>query len=116
MRIDEDPIHEGDQGFGGELARMHSDDASVRINGDERWPRAHGVGAPDAKLPVVDRGVNGVEPDGGIADTRRLTLGDVLAAVHADNGKRFSVSCLELPQLREHVDAVDSAVRPEIEE
>ena len=40
----------------------------------------------------------------------------VLAAVHADDDKRVCEFLFELPQLRKNVNAVDSTVRPEIEQ
>jgi hypothetical protein len=36
--------------------------------------------------------------------------------VHTDDGDGLGKSLLELPQLRKHMNAVDSAVRPEVEE
>ena len=40
----------------------------------------------------------------------------VLAAVHADDDERIREFLFELPQLRKNVNAVDSTVRPEIEQ
>jgi hypothetical protein len=54
--------------------------------------------------------------DGCVTDTHRISLSDVLPAVHTDDGDGLGEPLLELPQLRKHMDAVDSAVGPEVEE
>jgi hypothetical protein len=55
-------------------------------------------------------------PERRIANAKTLSLGDVLSAVDADDRYVFGVVLLDLPQLRKNVNAVDSAVRPEIQE
>ena len=48
---------------GRELAGVRRDDVAVGVDEDERGPRAHGVRAPDAALPVVDDGVRDAESE-----------------------------------------------------
>jgi hypothetical protein len=103
-------------GIGGELARAHADDRTSRIDGDERGPCAHGVRAPHAELPIVQERMCRAEPDGRVTNARRVAFGDVLAAVDTDDGDGLGKPMLELPQLRQHMNAVDSTVRPEIEQ
>ena len=47
---------------------------------------------------------------------RGLPLRRVLAAVNANHGEIVWKLVLELPQLREDMDAVDSAIGPEVEQ
>src|SRR5687768_10194848 len=112
----DDALDEGRHRVRGELARAHADDGTPWIDGDERGPRAHGVRAPNPELTIVQDGMRRPEANGCVANARRLPLGDVLTAVHTDDGDGPGEPLLELPQLRKHMDAVDSAVGPEVEE
>jgi hypothetical protein len=112
----DDALDERRDRVGGELARAHSYDRASRIDGDEGGPCAHGVRAPHAELAIVQNRMGRTEPDGGVTNARRVAFGDVLAAVHPDDGDGFGKPLLELPQLRQHMDAVDSTVGPEVEE
>ena len=95
---------------------MHADDVPARIDGDEGRPCADGIRAPDAKLAIVQRWMGSAQPNGGIADVRGLPLRRVLAAVNANHGEIVRKLLLELPQLREDMDAVDSAIGPEVQQ
>jgi hypothetical protein len=115
-RLRERRLDERVDRLGCELAGVCPDDVTAGVDGDERRPRAHGVGAPDAELPVVQHRMSRAEPDRRLADAVSDALRQVLAAVHSDDRDVPRVLLLELPQLRKYVDAVDSAVRPEVEE
>ena len=102
--------------FGGELARANAEHAPLGADHCQRGPRIHGVATPDAELPVVDDRMSVRQPQSRIADALGLTLGAELPAVHAHDRERFRVLLLEIPQLRDYMDAVDSAVRPEVQQ
>lgn len=55
-------------------------------------------------------------PDRRLANARRLALGDIFATVHSDDSDITGVLLFDLPQLREDVNAVDSAIGPEVEQ
>jgi hypothetical protein len=56
------------------------------------------------------------EPAAGFGKVRSPALGDELTRVHPDYHERVVKPLLELPDPREQVKAVDSAVRPEVED
>ena len=114
-RRGDDALDEWRDRIGGELAGAHADHRAPWIDGDERGPGTHGVCAPHAKLTIVQHGMRRPEPDGRITNPRRVSFGDVFAAMDTYDGDRLGEPLLELPQLRKHMDAVDSAVGPEIE-
>jgi hypothetical protein len=60
--------------------------------------------------------MRGAEPDRCVTNARRDPLGGELAAVNPDDGDRVAKPMFEFPQLRENVDAVDSAVSPEVQQ
>ena len=115
VRCDQ-PLHYRPEHVGRELTRVRAEHRSLWVDHDHRGPRAHGVGPPNAVLSIVDNGMIDVEALCGLADARRLPLRDVFATVHADDHDVPRESALELPQLREDVQAIDSAVRPEIQQ
>lgn len=51
-----------------------------------------------------------------IANSGRHPLSVILAALNSDYDKLAGIFLFELPQLREYMDAVDSAIGPEIQE
>ena len=108
-------FYEGGERIGVELYGMHADDVPTWIDRNERRPRLHRVRAPYTKLPIIHRGVRGLQSQRGIPNVVGDALLGVFAAVHTDDRDPRSVSFLELPQLRKNMDAVDSAVGPEIE-
>ena len=115
-RIIKHTVEEGSNQLGLELSSMHAYHIATGADGHERWPCANGVGAPHAKLPVVDRGMYGIQAQAGVAEARRIAFCRKLSTVYAHDGYFSPVFLFERPQLRKHVDAVDSAVRPEIEQ
>lgn len=56
------------------------------------------------------------KPEHGISDARRSALGVIFPAMDTKDYEFLTISFFELPQLRKYVDAVDSAVGPEIEQ
>ena len=102
--------------FDRELAGVCPRDVPARIDRDECRPRVDGISAPDAELPIVQNRMRRTESERRLTNALGDALGDVLAAVDADDGDVIGVFLFELPQLRKYVDAVDSAVGPEIEE
>ena len=101
---------------GPKLSCAHAYDVPAGIDGNQRGPGANGIGAPHAELAIVQYGVEDAEPNGGIANAGCLTLSRELAAVDADHRDLAREQLLELPQLRKDMNAVDSAVGPEIQQ
>ena len=60
--------------------------------------------------------MNRIESYRGVADPGGNSLSVILPAVDADYYQLALVLRFQLPQLREYVNAVDSAIGPEIEE
>ena len=56
------------------------------------------------------------KPKRGVANPFGDAFREVLPAVHSNDNDLGFVHLLELPQLRQHMDAIDSAVCPEIEQ
>ena len=99
-----------------EFPRMLPDHVARRIHDHDRRPCIDRVAAPNAKLPVVDDGVLDAKPNRCVTNAIRYALGRVFPTVDADYCNLACEALLELPQLRKDVNAVDSAVRPEIED
>jgi hypothetical protein len=93
-----------------------SDYIAFLVDYDECWPRSHGIGAPNAELPVVDYRVGESEAERRFEYPGRFPLCDIFSTVNSDDDDVVRISLLDLPQLRKNVDAVDSAIGPEIEE
>jgi hypothetical protein len=60
--------------------------------------------------------MNRVEPQRRVANSRCDPLGVILPAVDSDYCQFTAVLRLELPQLREYMDAVDSPIGPEVQQ
>jgi hypothetical protein len=58
----------------------------------------------------------GVQPQCRVADPGGDTLRVILAALNSYYNELIGVLRLELPQLREYMDAVDSPIGPEVEQ
>jgi hypothetical protein len=56
-----------------------------------------------------------IEPYGRVVDPARDPFGMIFPAVYADYYQLTRILQLELSQLREHMDAVNSTVGPEIQ-
>ncbi len=101
--------------IGIEFAFVFADDAAIRADEHERRPGAHRVFAPDAHRVIVDDRVVDVQSTNRILKMNVEALGRVLGAMDADDEELIVEVGFEIPQLRDDVQAVDSAVGPEIE-
>ena len=104
------------EGLERELAFVPSDDAAYRVDEHEGRPGADRVGLPDAKVTVVDDRMPDVQSLDSSPDALSLPLGDELRRVYADDDELPAPLPLEPPHLRKDVQAVDSAVGPEVEQ
>src|SRR5437773_575003 len=92
-----------------------TNDASP-VDEDQRRPPAHGVAVPDGEVVVLHDGVLDPELAHGVHDLVERLLPAELRAVHADDGQPLPrVPRMPVPQLRDHVLAVVSAERPELD-
>jgi hypothetical protein len=99
------------------LSRRHRADRPVRPHEHERGPRSHGVGTPDP-VPLVhhDRVPHAVARH-GLRDAKGVALGRELGRVDADHHHRIAGALVfQGSQHGEHVQAVDSAIRPEVQD
>lgn len=99
-----------------ELAGVSTDDISSRVDCNQRRPCRNCVASPDPELPVVDHWMRGVESYRCVANSRRDTLRMILSTVNAYYYQLRWIPQLELPQLREYMDAVNSPIGPEIQQ
>ena len=82
----------------------------------QRRPGAHRVLRPDPHLAVDRHRMRHAVPPHRGEDVLAVLFGVELGRMHADHDQRIvPVALLEIVQDREHVHAVDAAVRPEIE-
>ena len=95
---------------------MLADVLTVGADEDDGGPGLYVIGAPGAKVAVVHDGVGDAEAAGGGADVFGHALGGELARVNADYYEVGAVFLFKPVDHRQHVDAVDSAVGPEVEQ
>ena len=107
--------HELDEPVGRHLAGLEAHERSLGIDERESGPGAYAVGAPQAKLGILDHGVGDVVARDRLRQLVGLLLGRELRRMHADDGDLIGKSGLQLAQRRKHVNAVDAAEGPEIE-
>lgn len=67
-------------------------------------------------MAVVDDWMRYLVPKGRLTNTGCLALRDIFAAMHSNDNNVVGILLFDLPQLRQNVNAVDSAIGPEIEE
>ncbi len=109
----------GEQGVdrvGVALAGVLRDDVPLRVDQHQGRPGACGVGLPGHELGVVEHRVTHVVPLHRCGQGVRIRLVLELRRVHADHHELVGVLLLDLTQLVEHVQAVDAAEGPEVEE
>ncbi len=100
----------------GELAGVLAYVLPIGAHKHNGGPCLHIEGSPGAKLPIVHHRVGHPQAASGCSYVICVALGYELARVNADNDK-LARKCLFQPAHgRQYVDAVDSAVGPEIEE
>ena len=97
------------------LAFVPGEHHAVRIDKHERGPGAHAIVLPDAALTVIHDGMLKIQALNGGAQVYVRAFSRVLRAVDANDDQFISKASFKLPQLREYVQAVDSAVGPEVE-
>jgi hypothetical protein len=98
------------------LARRLAYDVARRVYEDERRPRAHGVGVPDAEVGVVDDGVFEAVAEDDAAYVLGLLFVLELGRVDADDDELARVLLFEPLEVGDDVHAVDAAVSPEVEQ
>src|SRR5439155_1086321 len=115
--LDEEPP---DHGFGlgiVALADVPVPDDPFAVHEDQCRPRSHAEPGPDREVVVLHDRVAHAEPLRRVDDLIVRLLPEELGAADADHGEpRRRVPFVPPPQLRDHIAAVDSAVRPELDE
>src|SRR5262245_60107292 len=90
---------------------------AATVHEDRRGPGAHAVPLPDHEVVVLDDRVLDAEPAGRLHHLDVRLLPREFRAVDADDPEPSRlVPRVPVPQLRDHVAAVVSAVRPEFDE
>lgn len=85
------------------------------IHRHNRWPCRHRVASPRPELPVIDDWMDSLEPDRRIPDPAGYSLRVKFSALNSNDYELLLKPRFELPQLRKYMDAVYSAISPEIE-
>jgi hypothetical protein len=104
------------QGVPVPLACHRSYDTACRIDEYQGGPGADGVSLPDQELGVIDDRMRDLVAPDGVTEGGRLALVGKFGRVYPDDGQGIGERGFQRLQLREDVQAVDSAVRPEIEQ
>ena len=102
--------------LGSELARVRAYHVPRGIDGNQSGPGRNGVRSPCPELPVVENGMDCVEPYRRIANSPCYPLSVKLPALNADDDQLPGILRFKLPQLRKDMDAVDSPIGPEVQE
>ena len=98
------------------FTRVLRDDVAVRIHQHERRPGPGGVVLPGHQLGVVQHRMPHLVPLHRGPDRRLFPLMRELRRMHPDDHQRIAVLLLQRPQLIQHMQAVDTAERPEIQQ
>ena len=98
------------------FARRGADDVAFGIDQDLRRPRARAVRTPDLESLVVDDRMIDVVAHENPPQVLALPLVRELRGMHTDDDQLSAVLLLEALEVRNDVQAVDAAVRPEIEQ
>src|SRR5438132_6655076 len=102
-------------GFAQTFARAVADEVTLRIDQVKRRPRVYAVRLPDLHIGVVDHGVTDLITQNRLADAVRIFLIIKLGRVHSDHDELIGILLFQPGQVRERVDAVDAAERPEVQ-
>ena len=97
--------------FAGEVG----DDVAFGVDDDEGGPCAGGVGLPGGQFGVVEYGVGDVVAVDGCGECYGVGFVFKFGAVHADGDEHVGEFFFEGAQFVEHVQAVDAAEGPEVE-
>src|SRR5262249_51645603 len=101
----------------GALADVMEADHATAVHEDPRRPCPDRVPVPDREIAVLHDGIEDAELLRRRRDARRRLLPEKLRRVDAhDRQPRPRVLAVPVPQLRDHVPTVDSAVGPELHE
>jgi len=87
-----------------------------RVSEDQGGPGADGVSLPDLKLSVIHDRMSDLVASDSVAKGGCLALLGEFGGVNPDDDQDIVVRGFQRLQLREDVQAVDSAIRPEIEQ
>src|SRR5205823_7558967 len=98
------------------LAAAHLVQVALGVDQHQGGPGAYAVAPPDDPLGVVDHRVGDLVAQDGLADRFGVLLVVELGRVYADDDQDAGVLGLQLGQVRQGVDAVDAAERPEVEQ
>jgi hypothetical protein len=98
------------------FSRHHPNHVALRINEDQGGPGPHAVALPGDEVGVIDHGMGDLVSPDGVAKRGRLALVGELGGVDPDNGQGLGVFRFQRLQLREDVQAVDSAGGPELQQ
>ncbi len=104
------------QPFGVPLAGHGGDHVALRVDHGQGRPRLGRVLLPHVHVGVVEHRVVHAVPLDGRGQRRRVLLVLELRRVHADHDQDVAVLLFERAQLVQHVQAVDAAEGPEIEQ
>src|SRR5690606_28453885 len=104
------------QGPGVDLSLMLADDPPFRIDEDQRWPGANRVLGPDVEVDVIDHRVLDIVALDRAPQAAAGPLGRELCRMHPDDDQCVRKLPLDLPQLGKQMEAIYSAVGPEIED
>ncbi len=104
------------QGVPMPLACHRPYDIACRIDEYQGGPGADGVSLPDHELGVIDNRMRDLMAPDGVAEGGRLALVGKFGRVYPDDGQGIGERGFQRLQLREDVQAIDSAIRPEIEQ
>jgi hypothetical protein len=99
------------------LAAHFFPDVALRVDEDHRGPRPDREVRPDLPVAVHDHRMRHVEAGEGMLDVSGVSLVVEFGGVHADHAERLAREFrLQPMELGQHVDAVDAAVGPEIQQ
>jgi hypothetical protein len=91
-------------------------DVTLGVNDHQGGPGAGGVGLPRVQFRVVQDRVADLVPFHGGGQRHRICLVLELGRVHADGHQDVGVLLLEGAELIQHVQAVDAAEGPEVQQ
>lgn len=98
------------------FSRHGSHHVAGRVYEDQGGPGPHAVALPDDKVGVIDYRMGDLVSPDGVTERSRLPLIGELGGVDPDDRQGLGVFRFQRLQLREDVQAVDSAVGPEVEQ
>src|SRR5262249_6702912 len=92
------------------------DDLALGVDDEQGRPGVDLEAAPDDRVGVVDDRVADLVTKDRLADALGVAFVLELGRVHADDHQDVAVLLFELGQVRQRVDTVDAAQRPEVED